>query len=422
MTISSGSRLRRFSRMRKFAVKQPADGSRRLLWPSALAIALIGAALAVSGSAMDERPERPDEFRGPLELPQAELIRFVKRGFRGRTDFERRNVPLREFVPAGPPRNGIPSIDAPGFVAVERADLFLADREPVAVVERRDEVHAYPLRIMVWHEIVNDDIAGVPVALTYCPLCNSTVAFRRELGGRKLKFGTTGVIRNSDLVMYDRQTYSWWQQLTGDAVAGELTGARLRVLPSPILSWRALRRAHPGARVLAQPTDRERPYGHTPYVGYESGNDPYLFRGRSDPRLAPMERVIAIAARRGTAIAYPFARLRAEAPINDEVARRPVALFFDPAVASAVDSARIPDGRGVGSAGVFSRIEGGRTLEFEPGPDRATFRDAQTGSIWEVSGRAVAGPLAGHRLARLQHHDQFWFALAAFFEDVEIRR
>src|SRR5215207_7829480 len=188
------------------------------------------------GSSVDQRADS-----------EAEEVRFDT--FDWRTEFSEHSVPLAEFTGGGPPKDGIPSIDEPKFVSVADADQFLASREPVAVIELGGEVRAYPLQILTWHEIVNDEIAGEPVAVTYCPLCNSTVAFRREVEGRPVEFGTTGMLRNSDLVMYDRATESWWQQITAEAVVGERTGKMLDVLPSQILSWVELRRLHPNAEV-----------------------------------------------------------------------------------------------------------------------------------------------------------------------------
>ncbi len=396
--------------------------------PRLLGLVAVGATLIAAGALLQgddrvsEQAGGAQGFRGPLQLEHDELIGFVKQGFRGRTDFARRNVALAEFVPAGPPRNGIPSIDDPKFLSVRRADQFLDDTEPVAVVVLRHEIHAYPLQIMVWHEIVNDEIAGEPVALTYCPLCNSTVAFRREVGGRKLSFATTGVIRNSDLVMYDRETFSWWQQLTGEAVVGELTGERLSLLGSQILPWRVLRRAHPDARVLARPTDRPRPYGETPYVGYEGSDRPYLFRGEPASGLLPLERVAALPLKGRSAVVYPFRRLRRQAPLNDVVAGEPIVVFFDPAVRSALDRLGIADGAKVGAAAVFSAKLGGERLTFSTARRPGRFRDNETGSLWDVSGRAAAGPLAGRRLRPRRHDDQFWFALAAFYPNAKIRR
>jgi len=337
------------------------------------------------------------------------------------TDFSQRSVELSEFASGGPPKDGIPAIDDPRFVSVGQADEFLEDREPVAVLQRGGEVRAYPFQILIWHEIVNDEIAGEPVAVTFCPLCNSTVAFSRDLDGRTLDFGTTGKLRNSDLVMYDRQTESWWQQITAEAIVGELTGAKLEILPSQTLSWGDLRTQHPEATVLSRETGFSREYGSNPYVGYDDpDSQPFLLDGKADDRLPPKERVTAIKAG-SSAVVYPFSRLQREAPINDEIGGSPAVVLFDPEVASALDTQVIADGRSAGAAAVFERRLDGRLLSFEAGSEPGSFRDRQTGSTWEIDGTASAGPLSGERLEPIPSDDQFWFALAAFFEDVDIR-
>jgi hypothetical protein len=132
-----------------------------------------------------------------------------------RTDFSRHTVPLDEIRSGGPPRDGIPPIDHPQFVDFASANAWLHDREPVVAVHRHKVAKAYPLQILIWHEIVNDTIGHAPITVTFCPLCNSAIAFPRQLDGQVLDFGTTGRLRHSDLVMWDRQTESWWQQLTG---------------------------------------------------------------------------------------------------------------------------------------------------------------------------------------------------------------
>jgi hypothetical protein len=242
--------------------------------------------------------------------------------------------------------------------------------------------------------------------------------------GRVLDFGTTGMLRNSDLVMYDRQTESWWQQLTANAVVGELTGSRLRLLPSQILSWGDFKRLHPGGRVLSRDTGYSRDYGVNPYAGYDSDPDsqPFLFEGEPDSSLPAKERVAAVRTPAGGAVVYPFSRLRREAPVNDRIGARPVAVFYDPEVGSALDAPSIAGGRDVGAAAIFDRRVDGQSLRFEPGPAPGTFRDVRTGSDWDMRGRATSGPLAGTRLRQLAHDDEFWFALAAFFPAAEIRR
>jgi hypothetical protein len=340
-----------------------------------------------------------------------------------KTDFTEHSVPLDEFVGGGPPKDGIPSIDTPKLISVAEADEFLAPPEPVAVIELGGETRAYPIQILTWHEIVNDEIAGEPLAVTYCPLCNSTVAFSRELDGAPVEFGTTGMLRHSDLVMYDRKTESWWQQLTAEAVVGELTGERLEVLPSQILSWARFQRLHPDGDVLSRETGFDRDYGQNPYPAYDSdpNTQPYLLDQEADRSLPPKERVAAIKTGDGSAVVYPFSRLGDEAPINDALAGEPIVVLFDPEVASALDDLTVPGGRAVGAAAVFERTVDGRTLTFRPGGEPGEFRDSATGSTWDLSGTATAGPLAGSELEQVIHDDQFWFALAAFYPEAEIR-
>lgn len=339
------------------------------------------------------------------------------------TDFSKSSVPLAEFRGGGPPKDGIPSIDDPKFVSVEEADGFLEGKEPIAVLEVGGKVRGYPIQILTWHEIVNDEIAGEPVAVTFCPLCNSTVAFSRDVGGETLEFGTTGNLRRSDLVMYDRTTESWWQQLTAEAVVGELTGETLEVLPSQIVSWNDFQQVNADAEVLSQDTGFSRSYGQNPYAGYDADADsqPFLLDQEVSDALPPKERVTAVQVEGQEPVVYPFPRLADDAPINDEIGGDDAVVLYDPEVASALDEATIADAREVGSAAVFERAIGGRTLTFEAGPDTGTFRDEETGSTWNFSGEAVSGELEGERLTPIPSDDQFWFALAAFFEDPDIR-
>ncbi|NIP78452.1 MAG: DUF3179 domain-containing protein [Gemmatimonadetes bacterium] len=339
-----------------------------------------------------------------------------------KTDFSRHTVPLEEIVPGGPPKDGIPALDDPVFVPIARADRWLEDREPVIVVEHDGDVRAYPYQILIWHEIVNDVVGGMPVVVTYCPLCNTALAFERRLGDRVLDFGTTGRLRHSDLVMYDRQTESWWQQATGEAIVGALAGRRLAFIPAQTVRWADFKRAHPDGRVLSRETGYDRPYGRNPYSGYDRGRGPIasFFSRDVDDRLPAMERVAAISLD-DRSLAFPFSELRIHRVVNDRVAGRPLVVFWAPGTASALDAASVAGGRDVGTSGVFSRTIDGRTLTFEA-EAAGRFRDRETGSSWDIRGRAIAGPLEGDRLAPIPHGDYFWFAWAAFRPGTEVRR
>jgi hypothetical protein len=278
-----------------------------------------------------------------------------------KTDFSRHTVPLSEFQSGGPGRDGIPALRRPRFAPVAKT-TYLTPQEPVIELTVRGESRAYPLQILIWHEIVNDRVRGVPVAVTFCPLCNTALAFDRRVRGRVLDFGTTGNLRNSDLVMYDRQTESWWQQFGGEGVVGRYAGARLRQLPARIVSWRAFARAHPQALVLSRDTGYARPYGENPYTGYDDVDSPPFFpaKGQGDTRLPPKERVVFI--QRGkAAVAVPFSVLARKRMVRAEVGGHRLVVRLTGTASSALDSEAIASGREVGTAEVR---EDGRLVPF----------------------------------------------------------
>ncbi len=341
-----------------------------------------------------------------------------------KTDFSKVAVDPAEIVSGGPPKDGIPAIDHPKFVSVKEAGRFIDDDEPVAVVRRGGEVKVYPLQILIWHEIVNDVVGGVPVTVTYCPLCNTTLAFDRRFDGKVLDFGTTGRLRHSDLIMYDRQTETWWQQATGEGIVGTYAGRRLTFVPSPVMRWREVKRELPDAKVLSRdtgyPAYRTR-YGFNPYQGYDTRKGPmeWTFRAQVSEALPRMERVVALH-ENGESWAVPFSAL-AERPVAElEVGGEPVVVFYDPGTVSSVDARRIMNSRKVGSSAVYKRTVGGRTLSFEPAGEDGRFRDRETGSIWNFAGRAVEGPLAGTQLEEVPHGNHFWFAWAVFRPDTKV--
>ena len=338
------------------------------------------------------------------------------------TDFSLHSVAFDEIMSGGPPRDGIPPLDSPSFVSPDDADAWLANREPVISFELNGEAKAYPLQILTWHEIVNDKVGGVPVIVTFCPLCNSAIVFDRRLDGVVLDFGTSGRLRNSDLIMWDRQTESWWQQLTGEAIIGKLTGHTLEFLPAPVVSWADFKAAHPAGQVLSRETGFGRTYGRNPYAGYdEVGKPPFLFFGDLDGRLLPKERVVALTLN-GVDVAVPFSALEKEGVVNYSVGDSEVAVFFKKGTASALDLSSIRDSRDVGAAAVFDANLNGRKLTFAStdATDMDIFRDNETGSSWNILGQGTAGPLAGARLTPVVHANHFWFAWAAFKPDTLI--
>jgi hypothetical protein len=290
------------------------------------------------------------------------------------------------------------------------------------LVQHGGMTRVYPVRILLWHEIVNDRVGDLPITVTFCPLCNTAIAFDRRHAGTILDFGTTGRLRHSDLVMYDRQSETWWQQATGEGLVGRFAGDTLRIIPAAMVSWRTVRTAYPTAQVLSQETGYKRPYGNTPYAGYDAaGNSPLpaFFRVRRDARLPAMERVVAVKLG-AESVAYPFSRLRDARVVNDVLARRNIVVMWVPGTASALNARQISAGRDVGATGVFDRVLKGRTLTFEP-TESDGFRDTQTHSTWDVLGRAVAGPLNGQQLTRIAAGDYFWFAWAVFRPETRVR-
>jgi hypothetical protein len=268
-----------------------------------------------------------------------------------RTDFDRTLVDFAEILSGGPPKDGIPSIDDPTFA--HPAEVDLPAQEAVIAIDSEAEARAYPLRILMWHEIVNDSFDGRAIAVTYCPLCNTGIVFDRTLDGETLEFGTTGKLRHSDLVMYDRTTESWWQQFTGEAIVGELTGASLEMLPSRLESYEMFleRNAERDMAVLVPDGSFRRDYGRNPYVGYDDErSSPFLYRGELPEGIPAMARVVRVDDR-----AWSLDLLRAQQVIETTDLR----LSWRPGQASALDAARIADGRDVGNVVVERRTAEG---------------------------------------------------------------
>ena len=339
-----------------------------------------------------------------------------------KTDFSKKSVDLREIFSGGPPKDGIPSIDAPKFVPVAEAERSgLKDREPVIAVAIKGDVRAYPLRILIWHEIVNDEIGGTPVSVTFCPLCYAAIVFKRpEYGGTTLTFGTTGNLRNSDLVMWDRQTESWWQQFSGEAIVGTLLGQKLEKIVAPLVSWKEFRDRYPTAEVLSRDTGHSRSYGENPYVGYDDvSQPPWLYNGPVGDALRPMERVIGVEL--GSEVrAYKLSDVRKKKVLRDEIAGAGFVIFWTKHAASALDRKKIGDSKRVGSVGVYETKVDDHELTFEE--KGGLFLDSQTGSKWNIFGEAVEGPLKGRKLNPLVHHNTFWFVWGAFHDPETLQK
>lgn len=333
-------------------------------------------------------------------------------------------VDLNQIRSGGPPPDGIPPLEHPAFEPVEAVD-WIAPQEAVLALEINGDARAYPVQIMTWHELVNGTVGGVPVTVSYCPLCNSAVAYDRRVGERILDFGTSGELLNSSLVMYDRQTESLWSHFTGQAVAGHLTGIQLDLLPMQTISFTTFGESYPDGIVLSLDTGFQRSYGRNPYRGYDNPEGrPFLFGGPFDDRLVPLTRVLAVrdSDGDGATVAIPYKVLAERRVVPFVAGGRELIALYETGLASALDTSDIADGRDVGATGVFELPHG--QLALEPNNDDG-FVDTSTGTVYNILGipEKPADSEASTGAANLQpveHLDTFWFAVAAFDPSAEI--
>lgn len=341
-------------------------------------------------------------------------------------------VDRNRIVSGGPPPDGIPSIDTPSFSPVDSVD-WLADEEPVAVLALDGETRIYPAQILIWHEIVNDNIDGQPITMTYCPLCNSVVAFDATVSGPDgedlaLEFGTSGALYQSALVMYDRQTESLWTHFDGRSVIGTMAGTELQILPASMVSWVDASQANPAALVLDRPTgELARPYGTVPYPNYETAppTDAYL-TDAVDERFAPKQRVVGVnLGDRRVAINRDALQSERVITVEPQVDGDGFVVLWEPGTVSALDGRQIDEGLAVGAVGVFRPVIDGRPLTFSidqtnTDDGEVSVVDNETGSTWNVSGQAIAGPLTGTTLDPVAHLDTFWFAWSRYYPETAV--
>ncbi|MBO6783305.1 MAG: DUF3179 domain-containing protein [Alphaproteobacteria bacterium] len=271
-----------------------------------------------------------------------------------KTDFETRIIELSEIDDDGNTRDSIPPVRQPKYKpAAEVIDV--GPLEPVLSVGINGDFRAYPLRILLWHEIVNEEIGGVPVLVSYCPLCNSGVVFDRRVDGRLLEFGNTGRLRHRDMVMYDIQTESWWQQFTGEALIGELSGRTMTPIPARLESLAKFRERAPDGLLLVPEDERARPYGASPYVGMDTRELPRSLRDVHFPYplpdgIRPLQRVVAVGDE-----AWTLDLLRKNTPVEDG----DLVLTWEPGQNSIHDTQLIFRGRDVGNVIVQRRAGSG---------------------------------------------------------------
>ena len=338
------------------------------------------------------------------------------------TDWSRTTIPFDELrigIFASDPRDAIAPIDNPQFESVAAGAEWLDERAPGVFVRYDGGARFYPLAILTLHEVINDQIGDVPVAVTYCPLCNTGIIFDRRIDGTTHRFGVSGLLRKSDLVMWDDLTNSLWQQITGKGIVGTHAGTQLTIVPASIVSFSEFSETAPEGQVMSRDTGFNRAYGLNPYEFYSSRGAPYgFFDEEVDDRFPALERVVGISTG-GVEKAYPFSVISGLGVVNDVVAGSDVVVFWGGDTADALDSSLIDASQAVGTAVAYSAIVGGQKLTFRQISD-SVFEDEQTGSRWTILGVATDGPLAGELLEPIVHRNEFWFAWAAFFPDGDV--
>ncbi len=343
----------------------------------------------------------------------AQSAGFLPKGEFPKTDFDNRSVEWESILSGGPPKDGIPSIDTPQFSTAEQAKEWLGDQEPVVSYVDGDDARAYPLQILIYHEIVNDVVNEKPVTVTFCPLCNASIVFNPVVDNQTLDFGTTGRLRNSDLIMYDRQSETWWQQFTGRGIIGKYNGTRLEQLASQIVSFKTFVETYPAGKILNRETGYARPYGNNPYTGYDDiNNSPFLYNGPEDKRLPPMERILSLKADNKASLLIPTTKLETHPVLNIQYDSKPIVVIATSTATSALDKSSIAKSRDIPAAAAFSSELDGKTLEFEIKNNKLI--DKETNSEWNAFGIAVNGPLKARQLMQVDSGVHFAFAWLAF--------
>ena len=383
------------------------------------------------------------------------------------------NIPIDEVLSGGPPPQGIPGLGFSGdwkgaakasrqepiFVPQNVAKQWIGEDEPIAVLSIGDETKAYPIQILTWHEIINDTIGGRPVTVSFCPLCNSTIAFDRriplsqaaldnlltinpdvelsdpskeflakykDLGEdadsivklAEVTFGVSGMLYNSNLLMFDTVSSTLWSQILAQGNVGTLTNTQLLRIPTQILSFSELQESFPKALVLSRDTGHSRRYGSNPYVGYDLVDSrPFLFDKLVDDRMLAKTRIVSVEIA-DEAVAYKYETLAENNLVNDLIADKPIVVFWQAGLNSALDASQIKNSKDVGEVGVFSRELNGKVLEFEY--KNNVFKDKQTGSTWNILGQAIDGELKGSNLDPIIHDNTLWFAWAAFKPETRV--
>lgn len=316
------------------------------------------------------------------------------------TDGLKHTIPLDKIRSGGPPKDGIPSIDDPKFAEINQSQ-FISDSDVVIGLEINGDARAYPLFILVWHEIVNDVVGSTPVAVTYCPLCYTNQVFERVVNGEVVEFGTSGKLYNSNLLMYDRFTESYWSQGLGYAVTGELTGIALKTIPFDVITWGDWKKLHSETLVLTTDTGHTRSYSTDPYGDYYT--DPRIIFpvDNLDERMNAKEIILGFH-EDGIYKAYKQSDVESFKVINDDIGDKSLMLV-----------SLFPQ-----NSRAFDRTIGDKVLEFEFVDGKIL--DTKTKSEWTYDGLAISGQFEGTKLTRMSISPGFWFEWVAFHPETEV--
>ena len=368
-----------------------------LLWSSTIAIFVISViTLSMTSNFFNSflKDSQNDIFSSVTASLQSPNFQTISHDDSG----TKHTVPLDQIVGGGPPADGIPSIDNPKFLDITEADKYIEDSEFVLGLNINGDIRAYPLQIMVWHEIVNDVVGNVPVAITYCPLCFTNQVFERTLSdGNIVEFGTSGKLYNSNLVMYDRTSNSLWSQALGESIVGNYAGEKLERIPFDISYWKEWKELYPESKILSRDTGSTRPYGADPYGNYYTSNTVLFPVSNNDDRLGLKEIIVGLNFEE-IYKAYKLQDIESNHIINDQISDKSVTLFsFYPFMSRA-----------------FDPVVNNTMLTFEYDKDRKIAIDKETKSEWNFDGVSINGDLKGTELSRLPYDQGFWFEWVAF--------
>ena len=321
------------------------------------------------------------------------------------TGEDRLDLFAEEAISGGPPPDGIPPIEDPDYISMEDAEMELANSSVVFVFEAEDDVFIYPQNILVWHEIVNEEIDGEKMIITYCPLTGSALGFKGNTSAGETTMGTSGNLVNSNLIMFDRNTNSYWPQILGQSIEGELKGERLEEFPLIWTTWELAKDYYNEAKVLSRDTGFARDYDRDPYGSYAQSDNYYdsggpLFPVMESDDQFPDKKVVM--AGRFNEIPFAFSKnlIAEEQVINLEVDGESLVAIYD----GKLDTARV------------FRQEGSDS-EFIYDSDSDEVRDQATETVWNARGLAVTGELEDTQLEQVNVFDVMWFAWYAFYPE-----